>query len=98
MDNLAPAIFCWLLICLLVLAGGIGALLWWRRRFGPSPEAQYSVWAGFIWSYLNFFGLAIVPRPLIATIIFTAAWRGVLLAVVVWIIVRLIRARGSGSL
>ncbi|AYJ86059.1 hypothetical protein D3Y57_08900 [Sphingomonas paeninsulae] len=70
--DLAPTLFLFLLIDVAVFLVCIGAIVWWQRRFHPTPPIVYAAWAGLLWSYVNFVGLAIVPENLILTTIATA--------------------------
>ncbi len=94
-DDLAPTLFVFLLIGIAVFAISIGTLTWWQRRFQPSPPTTYATWAGFLWSYVNFLGLAIVPEYLIAETILTAAVCGAVVIIFVWSIATLIHSRNS---
>ena len=93
MDDLSGAIGLVALIGFAILALACFGLVWWRRRFQPSPAANCAAWTGFIWGYGNLLRLAIIPMREVPQAIFTALVWGAAIVAAVWFIGRLVQRR-----
>jgi hypothetical protein len=91
MNDLSGAIGLVALIDLLVLAIGIGAFVWWHRRFQPSARAIRAARLGLICGYGISLRWAIVPTYQIPRAILIAAVSGAAVAAAVWFFSKALR-------
>ena len=86
MDDLSGAIGLMALIDLLVFIIGLGAFVWWDRRFEPSVRAIRAARLGLICGYVGFLRCALVPAYQIPRAILVAALFGAAAAAAVWFV------------